>query len=167
MKIVFIDIDEVFIQTKCQYIEDKSDPLYASVWHQVTYDPFATQFFNMLFENNSDLHGVLHSTWRMAYDGSFLKKHFETQGCKFRWHEDWITDPDMERWPSIRDWLSRHPEIGKEDYFIVDDYKPPLDLKSRTIRIDEHIGFTNKTCERIISLMAFKTGRTQNEKLAG
>ena len=153
MKFIFLDIDGVFIPDKCKYLEFGRHAMYDNSDHWVSYDPFAVKFLNRLFDQNDDLYAVTQSTWRQNYPVEWLLKHFVVQGCNFRWHDDTYTNPGLERWLSIRNWLHEHPEISRDQIAILDDEKPPYDLQTRTVRVDEVNGLSLKNCQRLVSLL--------------
>lgn len=153
MKILFLDIDDVILSNRCKYLEHTRTQWHNETFpdHWVTFDPFVVQFLNHLFNCNDDLYAVLHSTWRKFYDEQTIAKHFISQGCEFRWHNDMFTPP-IERWDSIRSWVHDH-NLSANDYAILEDEKPPYSMKTRTIRVDEFNGFSHKNCERLIALL--------------
>lgn len=155
MKIICLDLDGPLIPDRCKYFDDEKyqHDFYLDVNHWVTFDPFAVRFLNRLVDMNDDLHFVLHSTWRKHYDKKFLDTHFSIQGLHVRWHQDWFTDPQLSRWDSIDLWLKKHPSVTNEMYAILDDEKPPLNFKTRTVRVNEYDGLSEKNCARLISLL--------------
>lgn len=147
---VFMDIP--FYKDGYPTTDGEGKPVHKEIWHAHVHDPFSTMVLNKLFEHD-DIYGVLHSTWRLSYDEEWMKKHFEMQGVAVRWHDDMFTNPKIfDRWQSIRDWLGDHPEIVRDNFAILENEKPPEDLKSRTIRVDEVSGLSYTNVKNLSSL---------------
>lgn len=152
-KILFIDLDDVFVLDKAKYLGLPEHEHYRNWPYMHHHDPFAAEFISNLFVKNTDLYGVLHSTWRQTASEWWIKKHFEVQNTFVRWHQDWMTDPDLARYQSITKWLEEHDHIKRDQWAIIDDEKPPETMKSRTVRIDPNHGFGNKEVTRLIQLL--------------
>lgn len=143
-KILFLDIDGVFIPERMYYAASQTYPVYR------TFCPSVVGMVNDIAKRTK-CKFVVHSSWlcspRLAgLDvGTSVKDHMISQGLKEEYfHEDWEAKWTRggNRWEAIYDWLNSHEEVY---YFILDDecYSNgnPLKLKN-LINTDFSEGFS-------------------------
>lgn len=146
MKIIFLDIDGVFIPSRAYKLAEQTSGFVT------VFDPCAVGMINdVCVKTGARL--VIHSSWLRctALMGlSSVTDHMLGQGLKF-FHEDSECNYTRSgsRWLAISDWLSDHPEV--EDYFILDDEEMPEYYNLRNhIRTDFDEGITFKHYKQIL-----------------
>lgn len=119
-KILFLDIDGVFIPERMYYAASQTYPVYR------TFCPSVVGMINNIARVH-DCKFVVHSSWLCSTalcglpEGFSVKDHMVSQGLREEYfHEDWEAKWTRggNRWEAIYDWLNSHEEVN---YFIIDD----------------------------------------------
>ncbi len=132
MKILFLDIDGVFIPGRAYYMAHQSKPIVTE------FDPCVVGMVNRIAETTG-ARFVIHSSWlrsslqflSASFDGDTPTVHewMIRQGLKERYfHEDHSCKYRFSgtRWDAIYDWNESHPEV--EEYRILEDETPPRNI---------------------------------------
>lgn len=145
--IFFCDIDGVLIPGRAYYMPGQTWPLVSK------FDPCVVGMVNRLCR---DLGGkvVIHSNWRgtegrrVERGMQGLAEHFVQQGIQREYmHKDALCPTQMggrDRWADILLWLQAHPEVGPEDFWVLEDTQPPADWPHvrRVVQTDFDEGLT-------------------------
>lgn len=123
MKIIFLDIDGVFIHLRYAASIGEKGLL-------KTFDPTVVNLINLLCET-TNAKCVIHSNWRRNVERTALLSQLNSAGLKHL-HSDWECPMKLSS-PKAYDihmWLRDHPETTK--FIIVDDNKVGIKPEVRT-----------------------------------
>lgn len=134
MKIIFLDFDGVLHATS-----GPGEVMRLFVWLPILKEIMAGQ---------EDVRVVIHASYRRATPADFLRERlgFDQEICLG------VTNPKLERWPSIKHWLQENP--GVESFRILDDqvvefpFPPPAEL----ILCDGRLGLSDEAVQRALRL---------------
>lgn len=160
-RILFLDIDGVFIPSRVYMMEGQTKPLVT------TFCPSVVGMVNDICKQTGAKLAI-HSSW-LRTNLQFLSANFDgdepstyewmiRQGLKREYfHEDHscIWKFSGTRWQAITQWLLDHPHIGPEDYWVIDDeelyYPNDVLHKRRCILTNFDEGFTYAQYQQILS----------------
>lgn len=139
-KVLFIDFDGVLHATS-----GPGEVMREFVWLPILKEIVAGQ---------EDLRVVIHASYRRATPADFLRERlgFSEEICLG------VTNPKLERWPSIEHWLQENP--GVESFRILDDqmvefpFPPPEEL----ILCDGRRGLSDEAVQQALRLWLVKEG---------
>lgn len=144
--ILFLDIDGVLLPGRAYYMASQTQPLVTR------FDPCVVGMINRLCVE-IDARIVIHSNWRrteprrVARGARSLREHFVNEGIEPRHLHSHVLCPMRffsTRWQDIQAWLDEHPEVGPEDFFILEDEEYPAGWRhaDRVVRCDFDEGLT-------------------------
>lgn len=144
--ILFLDIDGVLLPGRAYYMASQTQPLVTR------FDPCVVGMVNKLCAE-IDAKIVIHSNWRrteprrIARGARSLREHFINEGILPENLHPNVLCPmkfSSSRWMDISAWLEEHPEVGPEDFFVLEDEDCPTDWPhaSRVIQCDFDNGLT-------------------------
>lgn len=147
MKILFCDIDGVLIPGRAYFMAGQSYPI------QQVFDPCVVGMVNRLCKEFG-YRVVVHSNWRNTearrtrLSECTLTQHFVQQGILAEhMHPDSLcprVGVQNNRWSDICGWLDAHPEVGHEDFWVLEDTLHPEDwpYADRVVQTDFDEGLT-------------------------
>lgn len=152
MKVIFLDVDGVLVTWRSHFafssqpidgsgrfssgLMKNPDPVTIAFL-----DKFCTVYYSKI---------VMSSTWRSSPKNCHTALGILNQHL----HDDWRTiQSGDKRGVQIQEWLSRHPEVGTYEYFIIDDDSDMLESQMHAfIKCDGWDGLSGLAMERMINL---------------